>query len=205
MGGGGRNGNCTAYESGGVSHSPVESTKEGYAATIVYENAEAKTVETIPVKGPTMAAVNTAVTQITGNATITGAMGAGVSASRDSSGDTFSKTLKCHASNGHFLSPIRNSISPPRGRFYPDHARDLGGHRHGSGLKITSLFQKAAEMKWNLVLCMVGGMVVLGICGADLISSSILCDGATWTSSAVTGPDRTYGASLPNLPREHLP
>ena len=104
---------CTAYESGGVSHSPVESTKEGYSATIVYENAEAKTVGTIPVKGPTMAAVNTAVTQITGNATITGAMGAGVSASRDSSGDTFSKTLKCHASNGELFMVTfkRDSIS----------------------------------------------------------------------------------------------
>jgi phage gp45-like len=57
-----------------------------------------------------MAAVNTAVTQITGNATITGAMGTGVSASRDSSEDTFSKTLKCHASNGFSLSPILDSI-----------------------------------------------------------------------------------------------
>lgn len=60
-------------------------------------------------------------------------------------------------------------------------------------------------MKWILVLCMIGGMVVLGICGADLISSSILCDGATWIGSAVTSPDRTYGTSLHNLPGEHLP
>lgn len=66
---------CTAYESAGVSHTPVEMTKEGYAATIVYENAETKTALQIAVKGPTMAAVNTAVTQITGNAAITGAMG----------------------------------------------------------------------------------------------------------------------------------
>lgn len=28
---------CTAYKSGGVSHTPVEMTKEGYAATIVYK------------------------------------------------------------------------------------------------------------------------------------------------------------------------
>jgi len=97
----------------GVSHSPVEGIKKDYVATIVYENAEAKTVGTIPVKGPTMAAVNTAVTQITGNATIIGAIGAGVSASRDSSGDTFSKTLKCHASNRYFLSPIRSIIPFP--------------------------------------------------------------------------------------------
>jgi hypothetical protein len=60
-------------------------------------------------------------------------------------------------------------------------------------------------MKLIFVLCLIDGMVVLGICGADLIYSSILCDGATWTSSAVTSPDRTFGASLPNLPREHLP
>ena len=51
----------------------------------------------IPVKGPAMATVNTAVTQITGNATITGAIGSGVSASRDSSEDTFSnKFTKAH-------------------------------------------------------------------------------------------------------------
>ena len=101
---------CTAYESGGVSHPAVKTSKESYAASIIYENAEAKKVGQIPVKGPTMAAVNTAVTQITGNATITGAMGTGVSASRDSSEDTFSKTLKCHASNGFSLSPILDSI-----------------------------------------------------------------------------------------------
>ncbi len=104
---------CTTYESGGVSHQGVEVSKESYAASIIYENAEAKTVGQIPVKGPTMAAVNTAVTQITGNATITGAMGSGVSASRDSSEDTFSKTLKCHASNGEIfmVSFKRDSIS----------------------------------------------------------------------------------------------
>lgn len=53
---------CTAYESGGVSHPAVETSKEAYAATIIYENAEAKTIGQIPVKGPIMAAVNTAVT-----------------------------------------------------------------------------------------------------------------------------------------------
>ena len=31
-------------------------------------------------------------------------MGTGVSASRDSSGDTFSCTLKCHASNGELYT-----------------------------------------------------------------------------------------------------
>ncbi len=52
--------------------------------------------------------------RITGNATITGATGSGVSASRDRSEDTFfSKTLKCHASNGvmYTVTFKRDSIS----------------------------------------------------------------------------------------------
>ncbi|MDD1730419.1 MAG: hypothetical protein LUQ50_15295 [Methanospirillum sp.] len=95
---------CTTYESSGVAKPAMEKSKEAYAATIVYENAEAKTVGSIPVRGPTMAAVNTAVTQITGAAAITTGMGAGVTASRDSSEDSFSATLKCHSSGGELYS-----------------------------------------------------------------------------------------------------
>lgn len=104
---------CTTYQSAGVNKPGVEKTKEAFAATIVYENAEAKTVGSIPVRGPSMAAVNTAVTQITGNAAITSGMGAGVSASRDSSADSFSCTLKCHHSNGELYSVTfkRDSVS----------------------------------------------------------------------------------------------
>ena len=51
-------------------------------------------------------------------------------------------------------------------------------------------------MKWIIVLCMIAGSLVLGISMADLISSSIMCNGATFTSSAVTSPDWTYGASF---------
>jgi hypothetical protein len=95
---------CTAYESAGVAKPAIERSKEAYAASVAYENSEAKLVGKIPVRGPSMAAVNTAVTQITGNAAITTAMGSGVSASRDSSEDTYSCTLKCHASNGEIYS-----------------------------------------------------------------------------------------------------
>lgn len=104
---------CTSYQSSGVTKPGVEKSKEAYAATVVYENAEAKTVGSIPVRGPTMAAVNTAVTQITGNAAITSGMGAGVSVSRDSSEDSFSCTLKCHDNNGEIYSVNfkRNSIT----------------------------------------------------------------------------------------------
>ncbi len=104
---------CTAYESAGVSKPAVEKTKEAFGATIVYENAEAKTVGSIPVRGPSMAAVNTAVTQITGTAAITTGMGTGVTASHDSSEDSFSCTLKAHHSNGELYSVTirRDSIT----------------------------------------------------------------------------------------------
>ncbi|PWR71402.1 hypothetical protein [Methanospirillum lacunae] len=104
---------CTAYESAGAAKPAVEKSKEAYAATIVYENAEAKTVGTIPVRGPSMAAVNTAVTQITGNSAITTGMGTGVTASHDSSGDSFSCTIKAHNSNGELYTVTfkRDSIS----------------------------------------------------------------------------------------------
>lgn len=104
---------CTTYESAGAAKPAVEKSKEAYAASISYENSEAKLVGRIPVRGPSMAAVNTTVTQITGNTAITSAMGAGVSASRDSSEDTFSCTLKCHDSNGELYSVTvkRDSIS----------------------------------------------------------------------------------------------
>jgi hypothetical protein len=95
---------CTAYESAGASKPAIEKSKEAYAATIVYENTEAKTVGSIPIRGPSMAAVNTAVTQITGTAAITTGMGTGVSASRDTSEDSFSCTLKAHANNGELYS-----------------------------------------------------------------------------------------------------
>ncbi len=104
---------CTTYESGGVTKPAVEKSKEAYAATIIYENAEAKTVGSIPIRGPTMTAVNTAITQITGNAGITTGMGAGVTASRDSSEDSFSCSLKCHHTNGELYSVTikRDSIT----------------------------------------------------------------------------------------------
>lgn len=59
-------------------------------------------------------------------------------------------------------------------------------------------------MKWILVFCMIAVISVLGMSMADLISSSILCDGATFSSSAVTGPDRTYGTSFFTTDRANI-
>ena len=37
---------CTAYETAGVSHQPVEKSRESYVAKIVYQDSDAKTVGT---------------------------------------------------------------------------------------------------------------------------------------------------------------
>lgn len=104
---------CTSYQVTGATKPAIERSREAYAATINYENTEAKTVGSIPVRGPTMDAVNTAVTQITGNASITNGMGTGISSSRDPSGDSFSCTLKCHHTNGelYMVTFKRDSIT----------------------------------------------------------------------------------------------
>ena len=39
-------------------------------------------------------------------------------------------------------------------------------------------------------------LLIAGFVGADSISSTIVCDGATWVSSSVLGQGQTYAASL---------
>jgi hypothetical protein len=95
---------CTPYSSNGATIQGVVRGTERYTATITYENNEAKTVGTIPVRGPSMAAVNNAVTKILADTTITSGFGSGVSGSRDSSADTYSCTIKAHASNGELYN-----------------------------------------------------------------------------------------------------
>lgn len=95
---------CTSYSSNGATIPGVVRGTERYTATITYENNEAKTVGTIPIRGPTMAAVNNAVTKILADATITSGFGSGVSGSRDTSEDTFSCTIKAHHSNGELYT-----------------------------------------------------------------------------------------------------
>ncbi len=55
-------GGAPSHESGGVSHQGGDGAKESSAASIIYENAEAKAVWQIP-DSPTMTAESTAVTR----------------------------------------------------------------------------------------------------------------------------------------------
>ena len=57
---------CTAYETAGVNHQPVEKTKENYVVKIVYQDADAKTVGTESDKFNTIAGFNAGATALLG-------------------------------------------------------------------------------------------------------------------------------------------
>ena len=88
---------CTPYLSAGQTVAGVVKGTEYYSGKVVYEDALAKTVGTISIKAPTMAAFNTDVITILADATLRSAMGG--TPSHDSSEDNFSCTVKCHYSN----------------------------------------------------------------------------------------------------------
>jgi hypothetical protein len=89
---------CVSYTSAGATVAGIVRGSESYSGKVVYENAEAKTVGQISVKAPTSAAFTTDVNTILAATAISTAMGG--TPSHDSSEDSFSCTLKCHASNG---------------------------------------------------------------------------------------------------------
>ena len=127
---------CTAYETAGVSHQPVEKTKESYVAKIVYQDSDAKTVGNESGRFNSIAGFNAGATAILGNAALTAAHGG--TPVRDSGSETYSATLKCHDTNGeiYMVTFGRREREPHLvlGRCDPDEGRDLG--RHGGGLSL---------------------------------------------------------------------
>ena len=93
---------CTAYETGGVPMPAVEKTREAYTARIAYEDNEAVTVGQVTAKCPTVAAYNSNVTTIVGNAALATAMGG--TAAHVSDADTFQATVRCHDANGELYT-----------------------------------------------------------------------------------------------------
>ncbi|HOT94904.1 MAG TPA: hypothetical protein PK089_06920 [Methanoregulaceae archaeon] len=89
---------CTPYQSGGETLPAVEKTREGYTARIVFQDGDARTVGTVTVRSPTIAAHAANVTAVMESAAIASAMGGTpVHATED---DSFSTTLRCHDPNG---------------------------------------------------------------------------------------------------------
>ena len=93
---------CVSYTSGGQTIAGVVKGTEYYSGKVVYEDALAKTVGSITVKAPTMAAFNTDIVTILADTTLRSAMGG--TPSHDSSEDAFSCVVKCHHSNGENFS-----------------------------------------------------------------------------------------------------
>jgi hypothetical protein len=102
---------CTAYESAGVNHAPVEKTKETYAAKIVYQDVDAKKVGSASHSFDTIAGYNAGTPALTGLAALnTAHNGTPV---HNAAADTFSATLKCHDANGeiYMVTFGRESVS----------------------------------------------------------------------------------------------
>ncbi|MDD1730469.1 MAG: hypothetical protein LUQ50_15550 [Methanospirillum sp.] len=93
---------CTSYTSNGATIAGVVRGTEYYSGKIVYENTEAKTVGQISVRAPTSASFSTDISTIVAATAINTAMGG--TPSHDSSEDSFSCTLKCHAANDELYS-----------------------------------------------------------------------------------------------------
>jgi len=102
---------CTSYESAGVTHAPVEKTREAYVTKIVYQDANAKTVGNGSEKFSTIAGFNAGVTALLASAALTAAHGG--TPVRDAANETFSATLKCHDANGeiYMVTFGRQSVS----------------------------------------------------------------------------------------------
>jgi len=89
---------CVSYMTAGTNHAPVEKTREGYTARIVYEDGNAKTVGTGTHRFGTLAGFNAGVTALLAAAAVTTAHAG--TASHDPGNDAFSATLRCHDANG---------------------------------------------------------------------------------------------------------
>jgi hypothetical protein len=89
---------CVAYTEGGVSHQPVEKTKENYVAKIVYQDALAKATGTGSHRFNSIAGFNAGATALLAATAVTAAHTG--TAARDPANDTYSAALKCRDPNG---------------------------------------------------------------------------------------------------------
>jgi hypothetical protein len=102
---------CTTYNAGGADHPPVERSRQGYTARIIYQDANAKTIAVISVRAPTIASFTAVANQIAADATIATALGG--TATRDFEGEKYAATLRCHDANGeiYFVNFSREQVA----------------------------------------------------------------------------------------------
>ena len=102
---------CTTYNQGGSDHPPVERSKQGYTVRIVYQDGTAKTVALITVRAPTIAAFTAAANHLVANTQLATALGG--TPFRDTAGEKFATTLRCHDANGeiYFVNFSREQVT----------------------------------------------------------------------------------------------
>ena len=93
---------CVSYMTAGVTHDPVEKTKESYAVKIVYQDSDAKTVGTDSSKFNTIDGFTDGAAALAASAALITAHGG--SAVRDTDNETYSATIRCHDPNGELFN-----------------------------------------------------------------------------------------------------
>jgi hypothetical protein len=89
---------CVAWTEGGVSHQPVEKSRETYVAKVVYQDTLAKTVGKESGTFNSIAGFNAGAAATLANAALTAAHGG--TPVRDPASETYSATLTCRDPNG---------------------------------------------------------------------------------------------------------
>jgi len=102
---------CASYISAGVTHAPVEKTKEAYVVKINFQDNDAKVVGSLSDKYDTVAGFNAGAAALLADTALATAHG-GIPA-RDSDTETYSATIKCHDPNGEIYMIIfgRDKVS----------------------------------------------------------------------------------------------
>jgi hypothetical protein len=86
----------------GVTHDPVEKTKESYTVKIVYQDTDAKTVGTDSSKFSTIDGFTDGAAALAASAALITAHGG--TAVRDTDNETYSATIRCHDPNGELFN-----------------------------------------------------------------------------------------------------
>ena len=102
---------CVAYVSAGVSHNPVEKTRESYTARLVYEDEDAKNVGSTSERYNTITGFAAGVAVLMASAPLATAHTG--TAIHDPELDGYSATLRCHDPNGeiYYVNFARDQIS----------------------------------------------------------------------------------------------
>ena len=89
---------CVSYVSAGLTHQPVEKTREDYVAKMVYQDADAKKTGTASHSFDTVAGYTAGIPALIGVASLNTAHNG--TPIHDAAKDSFSATIRCHDPNG---------------------------------------------------------------------------------------------------------